>query len=412
MALKILHTADWHLGQKFYEYDRTEEHQKFLSWLIKLLEAEDIDVLLVAGDIFDVANPSSSSQRLFYDFLYKATQQIKGLQIILIAGNHDSPSRLEAPKSWMELFDISIIGSIGKVDNEIDWKSLIIPLKDRTTKSIEGYCMGVPYLRNGDYGNIGGDVSNYTDNIYSFYQELYKRLAEMNEMKLPVVAMGHLFVSGSEISDSEKGMRGGLEIVSPNTFHSDISYVALGHIHRAQRIGGLDHIRYSGTPIPMSFSETEYNHQVVIVELSNEQPTIYLQEVPLTTPLMRIGTPTQPIFKDRLLEKLRSLPVKNAADMSTAPYLEINVLLNAPDLTINQEIKEILDSKHVRLARNVAHYPKSNNESTYKVNSLDELRQLSPKELFERHYFGKYNSEIPSEIIKIFNEVLHEVNPT
>lgn len=411
MALKILHTADWHLGQKFYEYDRTEEHQKFLSWLIELLESEGVDVLLVAGDIFDVANPSSASQRLFYDFLYSATQRIKGLQIILTAGNHDSPSRLEAPSSWMELFDISIIGSVRKVENEIDWESLIIPLKDRATKSVQGYCMAVPYLRNGDYGNIGGDTSNYTNNIYSFYHELYKQVSDKNDAKLPVVAMGHLFVSGSEISDSEKGIRGGLEIVSPDTFHEEIFYVALGHIHRAQKIAGLEYIRYSGTPIPMSFSEVDYKHQVVVVELEKGQRTIHTHEIPLTTSLIRVGTPSHPIVKDELMDKLNSLPDKDLSTFSTAPYLEINVLLDAPDLTINQEIKEILDSKHMRLARNVAHYPKSNNAQAYQVNSLDELRQLSPSEMFERHYLGKYNSEIPSEIKTIFNEVLQEIDP-
>ena len=151
MSLKIIHTADWHLGQTFFGYDRDEEHEAFLSWLIDILTLRQTDVLLIAGDVFDVANPSAAAQRRFFRFLREANRRNPQLQIVIIAGNHDSAARLEAPIPLLEELNTSIVGAVPRTDLcKIDFDSLLIPLYNKEGKR-EAICLAVPYLRQGDY---------------------------------------------------------------------------------------------------------------------------------------------------------------------------------------------------------------------------------------------------------------------
>lgn len=414
MGIRILHTGDWHLGQKFYDYDRTSEHKAFLDWLIHYIETENIDVLLIAGDIFDVANPSSQAQRLFYNFLYEATQRVKGLQIILIAGNHDSAARLEAPSVLMELFNITVVGNVKRKldDNSIDWSSLIIPLKDKLTQNTTAYCLAVPFLRNGDFDITIRQDHSYTDDVRNFYQNLYQEVTQINSENLPVIAMGHLHTSNAILSDSERGIRGGLEVVDINSFHPNIAYVALGHIHKAQKIGGHSHIRYAGSPIPMSFSEANYKHQVIDVRIDEINPIeIKSIEIPLNVELKRAGLPNQPLSKEQLFEFLNLLPeVSLDLNLEDAPYLEVNVLLDGPDLLINQEIKDALANKYIRLARNVAYYRSIKDSEIIDIQNIEELKEISPLELLQKHYQNKYGGILPDELISLFNEVISDLD--
>ena len=136
MSLKIIHTADWHLGQTFFGYDRDEEHEAFLSWLIDILTLRQTDVLLIAGDVFDVANPSAAAQRRFFRFLREANRRNPQLQIVIIAGNHDSAARLEAPIPLLEELNTSIVGAVPrKPIPKIDFDSLLIPLYNKGRKT-------------------------------------------------------------------------------------------------------------------------------------------------------------------------------------------------------------------------------------------------------------------------------------
>lgn len=151
MALKLIHTADWHLGQTFFGYDREAEHEAFLGFLTNLLVERQTDVLLIVGDVFDVTNPSAGAQRRFYRFLREANRLNPGLQIVIIAGNHDSAIRLEAPNPLLEELNTSIVGIVGRTDSgEIDLASLVVPLRNRAGER-EALCLAVPFLRQGDY---------------------------------------------------------------------------------------------------------------------------------------------------------------------------------------------------------------------------------------------------------------------
>ena len=408
--MKILHTADWHLGQLFHEYDRTFEHQQFLKWLLQTVKEEQIDVLLVSGDVFDISNPAVASIRMFYSFLQKATKENPELQIVITAGNHDSASRLEAPKPLLESSNIHIIGTIEKnSDGSIDYEKLTIPLRNKLGE-IKTWCLAIPFLRIGDYPNIADSTSPYAEGVTALYNEAFEYAQKIKQDDQNIIAMGHLHTQQAEISDMDKTERlimGGVECVAANAFHADIKYVALGHIHKAQRIGGKEHIRYSGSPLPMSFSERNYKHQVVVFELEMEITSLKTLEIPVTISLLRIPLKAEPL--DQVMAHLNQLPEKNSEE--EAPYLEVQVLLEEPEPALRHKIDEVLKFKNVRLARIQPHYPKSKSNLN-EASPQELLNELKPVDVFSKSYQSKYEVDVPSHLMKLFQQTLEEVNQT
>jgi exonuclease SbcD len=406
--MKILHTADWHLGQLFHEYDRTFEHQKFLDWLLETIKTEEIEVLLVSGDVFDVSNPAAASIKMFYTFLKNATQENPDLQVIITAGNHDSASRLEAPKPLLESSKIHIVGTVEKnSDGTINYDKLIIPLRNKSGE-ITTWCLAIPFLRMGDYPNISNALNPYSEGVTALYKDAFEFANENKTINQSIIAMGHLHTHHAEISDMDKTERlimGGVECISATAFDSEIKYVALGHIHKAQKIGGKEHIRYCGSPLPMSFSERNYKHQVVVFELENEITNLKTLEIPVTIPLLRIPLKAEPL-QDVLL-KLHQLDDKN--NFEIAPYLEIQVLLEEPEPALRHKIDEVLKFKNVKLARIQPHYPNKNQSSSESI-SQELLHELQPASVFVKSYQAKYSSEVPDHLMHLFQQTLNEVN--
>jgi len=410
--MKILHTADWHLGQLFHEFDRTYEHQQFLKWLIQILQEEQIDVLLISGDIFDLSNPASASVKMFYTFLNSATKSNPDLQIIVTAGNHDSATRLETPRPFLESTNIHIIGLIERnEENVIDYNKLVIPLPD-SLGAIKVWCLAIPFLRMGDYPNVTESSNAYAEGVNTFYKEAYDHALYKKKEGQVIIAMGHLLAYNAEVTDLDKSERlimGGVECISATAFHEDIKYVALGHLHKAQRIGGKEHIRYSGSPIPMSFSELNYKHQVIVFEIEdNDITNLRSLEVPLSVPLQRLPLTHKPL--DEVLSILDRLPLTET-DKDLAPYLEVRVLLNGPEPALRHKIETILADKKVRLAKIDVKYPTSTTSGTIpEFITQDKLLELQPSDVFSKIYQSKYNTSVPEEIMHLFNQVSNEVN--
>lgn len=406
--MKILHTADWHLGQVFYQYDRSYEHQLFLDWLLKILQEQNIDALLISGDVFDVSNPSAGSIRLFYSFLNKATRLLPHLQIIITAGNHDSASRLEAPKPLLESSNIHIIGLIHKTkDGSIDYEKILIPIVNRAGEVIL-YCLAVPFLRMGDYPIISG-ANSYSDGVSALYEQAFNHA---NTKKLPhhhILAMGHLHamkVSFYDKDSHDREIMGGVECIPLSAFHEDISYTALGHIHRAQKVGEKENIRYSGSPIPLSFSEIDYVHQVIILEYSDEGlKSIKPLEIPVSIPLVRI--PKKPAVLSEVIEELLLLEEIAERNIHEAPYLEVNILLDGPEPSMRFQIENALKGKFIRLARIISSYKTKEQTRIPSMNSLE--KQLSPESVLNKIFVRKYNSELPEDLLNLFNEVKNQV---
>jgi exonuclease SbcD len=410
--IKILHTADWHIGQLFFGYDRSYEHQQFLNWLVDTLYKEKIDVLLISGDVFDLSNPSATAVKMFYSFLNQATKQSPALQIIITAGNHDSASRLESPKPLIESSNIHIVGLVEKDEaGAIDYAKVVIPLKNNEGATC-AWCIAAPFLRMGDYPVLADCDNAYVEGVAAFYKEAYEFISSTVSEDLPVIAMGHLHAQHAEVGDIDKLERpimGGVECISASAFHESICYVALGHIHKAQRIGGKEHIRYCGSPLPMSFSEINYKHQVVVFDLENETVTnLKTMEIPLSVPLKQV-----PSMPGSLLEVLGALSQLPAAEgnLSIAPYLEVRVLLDGPEPGLRKQIETVIADKYVRLAKIDARYKTASASATEIASTgAAQLNDLQPLDVLEKVYQSKYQNPVPEALVKLFQQASQEAN--
>jgi exonuclease SbcD len=409
--MKFLHTADWHIGQLFHEYDRTHEHQQFLNWLVETLQTEQVDVLLISGDVFDISNPSAASVKMFYRFLNLATKANPTLQIIITAGNHDSASRLEAPKPLLESSNVHIIGLVEKsIDGNIDYEKLLVPIHD-TLGNTKVWCLAIPFLRMGDYPSILNSDNPYTEGVTALYKEAFESACLKKQDGQVIIAMGHLHTHNAEISDLDKAERlimGGVECIPATAFHPDIKYVALGHIHKAQRIGGKEYVRYSGSPLPMSFSELNYKHQVIVFELDNDINNLKSIEIPIFVPLKRVPLTPLPLHEViTLLEQLPTIDINS----EIAPYLEVRVLLDGPEPALRHKIETALIGKGVKLTKIDVKYPTSNQQET-KFISPEKLNELQPIDVFNKVYKSRYNGDVPATILQLFQQVAQEVNQT
>ena len=402
--IRILHTADWHLGQTFFGYDRTGEHEVFLNWLAEEIRQKEIDALIIAGDVFDVSNPSAASQSMYYQFIYRVTAENPYLQIVIVAGNHDSAARLEAPLPLLQAMRTEVRGVVRKLEGgEIDYDHLTVELKNRKGE-VELLCMAVPFLRQGDYPAVQTEGNPYAEGVRELYAQLLQRLWKRRTENQAILAIGHLQATGSEIAEkdySERTVIGGLECVSPEAFPEQIAYTALGHIHKAQRVSGRENVRYAGSPIPMSFAEKHYHHGVVMVTFDGGCAVdIERLECPKLIPLVSVPN-GEPVSPEAILEALKELPETEAV----APYLEVKVLLEEPEPMLRQEIEEALADKNYRLARIVSTYrTETGNTTKENENWKRGLQEMSPLQIAQSAFEKIYQVEMPVELTGLFEE--------
>ena len=395
--MKIIHTADWHLGQTFFGYERYREHEVFLNWLCDVIKEREIDLLLIAGDIFDSPNPSAEAQRMFYSFLTKITNENKELQIILTAGNHDSAARLEAPNSLLGVFNTTISGVVHYKNDGIDYDRMIVPLKKG------GCCLAVPYLRSSDLP----EAENYSEGVALLYNELYRRAKEMGHS--PVVAMGHLQASGAEVSvgdSSEYAIIGGMEGIDAQFANEGIIYTALGHLHREQQVHKRANVRYSGAPLPMSFAEKKNSQSVTQIIIDSEGCDISL--IPFDVPVKLKSVPSKAAPIEDVVRVLAELPDGKINDNS--PFLEVNILVKTVDPTLRQQIEDALVGKSVRLARIVATSTAIQNGEQIAPMTYDDFKCKNPIEIMQEIYRKKCDGEeMTEELLEKLNEVIKEV---
>ncbi|MDR2286102.1 MAG: exonuclease SbcCD subunit D C-terminal domain-containing protein [Prevotellaceae bacterium] len=402
--LKVFHTADWHIGQNFYGYDRKDEHLCFFKWLKKQVNEQSPDVLIIAGDVFDTPNPSAESQKIYYRLLREITAENPCLHIIIIAGNHDSAARLEAPSPLLEEMNVIIKGVIKrKQDGEIDCNDLLIPIvKNGETLA---WCVAVPYLRQGDYP----PAENHTKGIELMYEALYTELEKIRTPEQAVIVTGHLQAREACLSEKDRSERtiiGGLECVSTDIFaNRDIAYVALGHLHRHQTVAGYENIQYAGSPLPMSFAEKYYEQGINLVKFNgNKIETV--ERIPFEPPVKLLSLPFEPRPLNEVLNEINKLP--DGEITARSPYLEVKVLLTQPEPSIRYRIENALNGKSVRLASTVSHRFDSN-ESPAKKIEYDDLKEIDPVEIAQIAYRNEYSEEMPEVLKKLLKNVITEL---
>lgn len=394
--MKIIHTADWHLGQTFYGYDRSKEHTLFLDWLCSIIKERSIDLLLIAGDIFDTPNPSAEAQRMYYHFLKRVTQENEGLQIIATAGNHDSAARIEAPSPLLNVFNVHVSGVVHYRNEEIDYDSMIIPIAGN------GCCLAVPYLRHNDHP----EAESYSKGVAKMYSALYERAREKGYS--PIIAMGHLQASGAEVSvgdTSEHAVIGGMEGIETGFADEGIIYTALGHLHKAQRVGRKENIRYSGAPLPMSFAELRNNQGVTEVTIVGND--VSHEHITFDTPVKLLSIPAKPQPIDTVLEEIAALPSGEPGD--NTPFLEIKALVTTIDPSIRQRIDDALRNKAVRLANIAATSNIGRDNGEGRPMTYDEFKRTEPLDLIKEIYKRGKKKDMPEHIEKLLTEVINEV---
>ncbi len=319
--MKILHTSDWHLGRSLYGRKRYREFSQFLDWLSRTIENENVDALLIAGDVFDTSTPSNRAQELYYRFLCRVAGS-RCRHVVIIAGNHDSPSFLSAPKELLHAINVHVIGAITE-----DPKDEVIVIGDVEGKNPNLDAMAVicavPYLRDKNIRTAAPGESlddknrKLASGIAQHYSEvaavamdkrnalLEERDSKNPDSEIPIIAMGHLFTANARTVDGD-GVRelyvGSLAHINKDVFPPAIDYLALGHLHVPQRVGKEAHMRFCGSPIPMGFGEAKQNKKVLAVRFDGNRPAIREIQVPCFQPLERIAGSL-----DHILERIDQL---------------------------------------------------------------------------------------------------------
>lgn len=406
--MRLFHTSDWHLGQNLHGQERDFEHACFLNWLLSQLAARQPDVLLIAGDIFDTVNPPVKAQERLYDFIVSAHEQQPALTIVMIAGNHDSGSRIELPAPLMRRLRTHALGRVLWLDDgQLDAERLMIPLPDASGR-IAAWCLALPFLRPAEVtgAHLGDD---YLRGIGQVHEWLIEAANAKRHPGQALIAISHAHMAGGSVSeDSERSLIiGNAEALPASLFGPSISYVALGHLHKPQKVNGEERIRYCGSPIPLSFSEISYPHQVLEVQLEGE--TLVSVEpllIPRAVNLQRIG----PAPLAEILSQLSGLPdVDLLADPQRQPWLEVRVVLDEPQPDLRQQIETALQGKSVRLVRISADYAgKGKGADEDDGLRLIELDQLTPQELFSRAWQESYGREADEQTLKDFAVLLQD----
>lgn len=335
--MKILHTSDWHLGRSLYGRKRYGEFSAFLDWLAQTIEDEKVDALLVAGDVFDTSTPSNRAQELYYRFLCRVAASCCR-HVAVIAGNHDSPSFLNAPKELLRALNVYVVGSVtDALDDEV-----IVLHKDGKPEAI---VCAVPYLRDKDIRTVepGENIDDKNAKLVEGLKNHYADVCSIAEQKrtefentghdgIPIVAMGHLFTTGGKTVDGD-GVRelyvGSLAHVGEEVFPPEIDYLALGHLHVPQAVGSTEHIRYCGSPIPMGYGEAAQEKKVILIEFNSITPNIHELAVPCFQQMVRIVGSL-----DDIHAKLEELKKEESSAWLEIEYTGSNIIGN---------LREVLD---------------------------------------------------------------------
>ncbi|WP_139923773.1 exonuclease subunit SbcD [Hymenobacter sp. DG01] len=410
--MRVLHTADWHLGQRFIQgHERTEEHRHFLEWLVQTVREQQVEVLVVAGDIFDTGSPSNQALELYYSFLL-SMRGTTCRDIVVVGGNHDSPATLNAPARLLRHLRVHVVGCVPDC-----FEDQVLVLDDAQGKPGLVVC-AVPFLRDRDIRlSVPGETAEEREaRIKQGIADHYSRCAEveqvwqLKDLGLPVLATGHLYAAGAAPSDSERTIHvGNLGQITADHFPSVFDYVALGHLHRPQRVGGREHIRYSGSPIPLSFSEIDHPKEVLLLDF-REGKLAELQSLPVpgARRLVRFHGTLDEVTQGLTTYDNTGYPLPAWADVqvhSELTQLEVaEALLNVIQ-ELDRRHLEVLARRHFRLVKLRA---LGEAEETEEAPLTRSLHDYTAREVFEQRLEAE-PEDSRAELLRTFDELLERM---
>lgn len=410
MTVRFFHTSDWHLGQFFYNYSRQYEHEQFLTWLIDQIKLKQPHALLIAGDIFDVINPASSAQKQLYQFLADVHAVAPHMQTLMIAGNHDSGYRIEQVEPLLSKYNAKAVGVIHKnTEGQLDLNRLLIPIYNEQ-QQIVAWCLSLPFLRPAEITGINEQTSDSKAAIAHLHQQLISAAKQRKTNDQALILMSHAHMQGAETSDSERPIIiGNEEALSTALFDEVIDYVALGHLHKPQKVG-QDHIRYSGSPIPLSFSEVNYKHQVLEITIdpqltSPERVQLEVLPIPRSIALHRIRGEMHEV-----LQQLSNLATGEIENIDQREYVDIEYhSLTPPPPNLRQQFEQALPENRYRLVRISRQYLSSEQDAS-NAQSI-QLEPPTPVQLFQ-NVWEKQGYAADDDVLNDFMSLVHEAEKT
>jgi len=377
-VFRVIHTADWHLGKPLIDLDRTEEFRRFLAFLLDTLVATEADALLIAGDVFDCATPPQAAVRLYFDFLaalYTRTHCVA----VVTAGNHDSPSHLAAPRDLLNVLRTHVVAALDE-----DRSAMLIPLPSPENAAL--VIAAVPFLRERDLrtGRMGQSAAeierDLREGLRCRYEEIAEAARPWRERGVPVLATGHLTALGATTSESEREIHvGGLGKIGADAFPEAFAYVALGHLHRPQAVGGCAHIRYSGSPITLSFSEVSDVKELRVLDFAGGSLIANASiPVPQTRRLIALRVP-QAEMEARLREF-----VPPPSDLT--PWVEVVVEEASNTADLYKTVQEIVEGRPFHVVKVTAEGVGARASLALDDDSEEEAENLlsDPKAVFGR----------------------------
>lgn len=397
--MKVLHTSDWHLGQRLLQNDRTEEFSLALDWLLATITAEAVEVLLVAGDVFDIGNPPNQARQLYYDFLRRVLKT--GCRhIVITGGNHDSPAMLNAPAALLQTFNIHVVGAA----TEPLADELIVLSNDE--KEVELVVAAVPFLRDRDLRNseVGEGEQSRQDRLQQGLTTHYADLAALakpyEELDVPIVAMGHLYAKGAVAADKQDNIYvGNRENMEASQFPALFDYVALGHIHRAQEVDKASHIRYSGSLVPLSFSEVADEKVVYLLDFQKGKLT---DVIPTKVPTFRRLKTIQGDL-ETVQRKLERFSAKGNRELT--PWVEVIVDTEEYLPQLDQQLRDFTAKMPLELVKIRVNRPYQ--PLALQVTEVPDLEYLAIEEVFLQkcHAHGNLTEEKAANLLELFREL-------
>lgn len=422
--MRVLHTSDWHLGHRLFARSRAYEHQHFLAWLLEQLQRHEVDLLLIAGDIFDTANPPAQALALWYSFLAACATRLSGLQVVVVGGNHDSAARLDAPADLLSALEVQVVGGARREGALREAHELVIPVRKREGEEILAWVAAVPFLRPMDLPLLELEEGQdpLIEGVRAYYAQVFDCMRAKAQPGQRLLAMGHLYLRKGQLSEwSERKVLGGNQHALPtDIFPEWLDYVALGHLHRPQSIS-RDSIRYCGSPIPLAMNERSYPHRVNLVSWKDAQAQLEVESISVPRSLALYRIPEKGCLElDALTEAVeRDLPAHAQADEAhevaglaefgeverPAPFVELGAQLAAPDPELRDKLEEMCAAKGHRLSSLVVEYVGSRQSLGEREPERD-LRQFQPEEVLSAIHESTYGETIEAELLEIFGELV------
>ncbi len=415
--MKLLHTSDWHLGASLCKtYDRTAEFQRVFDWMLTLVEDEKIDVFLIAGDVFDSCTPPNSARALFYDFISDLSRSCCR-HLVIVGGNHDSSSLLDAPSRLLKRTHELGVHVIGGIDPENPEREVLL-LTERDGRPGAVIC-AVPYIPEARLrlSEFGESVEDKDAKSLAGYREHYRHVGGLAQKErerirtefgkeVPIIVTGHLPVRGCEtMCSGDDGMRkvmiGNLNGVGLDVFPESADYVALGHIHRPYAVDDIDHIRYSGSIVPIGFDETEYPKKVFLVDFEDKQHRIKDVEIPRFRRMKKVvGASADEIY--RALDALK----KEAGD-ETAYFKAVKT--GEPESGLYRNVKQYAEEKSL-VCCSVEQNSFSLAEGIISGGEDESVGDFNEHEAFDRLLKAKnISSDERAALLPLFNEAVNAV---